>query len=71
MSRKIRNKDLVESISKVDDRVLSLLSPQFYLDSYTEVQLANQTPEEHFIGSGFRKGLNPCALFDSKWYRDK
>ena len=71
MSRKIRNKDLVESISKVDDRVLSLLSPQFYLDSYTEVQLANQTPEEHFIGSGFPKGLNPCALFDSKWYRDR
>ena len=67
--------------SKVDDvmifknsinaRAQSIFDAQFYVNVYTEVEGSRLAPLQHFTRAGFDEGRNPCALFDTDWYRHK
>lgn len=45
------------------------VDPEFYLDAYPDVRIANADPVEHYFSQGWRTDRKPCALFDPKFYR--
>jgi GT2 family glycosyltransferase len=57
--------------SSINARAQSIFDASFYVDQYTEVEGTRIAPAQHFIRAGFGEGRNPCALFDTDWYRRK
>jgi len=57
--------------NSINARAQSIFDASFYVDLYTEVEGSRFAPIQHFTRAGFNEGRNPCALFDTDWYRHK
>ena len=57
--------------NSINARAQSIFDASFYVDRYTEVEGSRFAPIQHFTRAGFDEGRNPCALFDTDWYRHK
>ena len=58
-------------IHPTKNRAISIFDQSYYLGLYSEVEGSGLSPEQHFVRAGFDEGRDPCALFDSDWYRHK
>ena len=63
--------DDVNLKNTIGARAQSIFDEQFYVNVYTEVEGSGLSPVQHFTRAGFDEGRNPCALFDTDWYRHK
>ena len=70
-------RDLQKAIRRVDVKFRKykkiiekskLFDAKFYLKTYRDARRANETPIEHFLKVGFKKGYRPNESFDTKWY---
>ncbi len=57
--------------NSIKSRALSIFDESFYLNRYTEVESSGQTALAHFARAGYDEARQPCALFDTDWYRHK
>jgi GT2 family glycosyltransferase/glycosyltransferase involved in cell wall biosynthesis len=69
--RRLETDDVIVFKNSIIDRAQSIFDAAFYVDRYIEVEGSRYTPTQHFIRAGFGEGRNPCALFDTDWYRRK
>lgn len=50
------------------DRIRSIFSPQWYLDTNGDVAESGLDPFEHFVSFGFNEGRDATPLFDEDFY---
>jgi GT2 family glycosyltransferase/glycosyltransferase involved in cell wall biosynthesis len=65
------NEEQIMLIHPTKNRAISIFDQSYYLGLYSEVEGSRLSPEQHFVRAGFDEGRDPCALFDSDWYRHK
>ena len=54
--------------SALVDRIRSIFSPQWYLDTNGDVAESGLDPFEHFVSFGFNEGRGVTPLFDEDFY---
>lgn len=55
--------------SEIEDRLRTILRPDWYLKRFPDVQKSEVDPRDHYLSEGVWENRDPNPLFDGAWYR--